>query len=59
MTREGAKHQGQAFFPLPDGSALLYSLEGTADPPAAAGTISMEVPARRRQQILLPVSAQC
>lgn len=57
MAKEGSPHKGQLFLPLPDGSAQLYSLEGLADPPASAGTISVEVGARVRKPIMLPVRA--
>lgn len=30
------KHQASLFFPIPDGSALMYRLVGTASPPALA-----------------------
>ncbi|MFO0131449.1 MAG: hypothetical protein ACK52J_02650 [bacterium] len=29
-------HRGTLFFPLPDGSALLYNLLGKSNPPTAA-----------------------
>ena len=32
---EFKEHEGSAFFPLPDGSAILYRLWGTAEAPAA------------------------
>lgn len=28
-------HEGTLFFPLPDGTALLYNLTGVATPPTA------------------------
>jgi len=28
-------HRGTLFFPLPDGSALLYNLNGKSNPPEA------------------------
>jgi hypothetical protein len=57
MSKEGSPHTGQLFLPMPDGSAQLYSLEGIADPPASAGTINVDVGARVRKPILLPVRA--
>jgi len=36
MTPQGEAHAGSVFFPLPDGSALMYTLKGTAGPPQEA-----------------------
>jgi len=55
MTKEG-KHDAQIFFPLPDGTAHLYRLEGISDPPALTGVVSVEVPARVKKPILLQVT---
>ena len=32
-------HQGSLFFPLPNGTALLYNLNGVATPPESEGQI--------------------
>jgi len=56
MTKEGAKHQGTVFFPLADGSAILYSLEGEAEPPQPADNISKAFACKNPQVVELPVS---
>ena len=40
MTTDMQKHQGSIFFPLPDGTGLLYNLQGTAEPPKHTGAIT-------------------
>ena len=40
------KHSGSVFFPLPDGTALLYSLMGTANPPKPMGKLMRDVPCK-------------
>lgn len=40
MTTDTQKHHGSVFFPLPDGTGLLYQLQGTAEPPKHTGAIS-------------------
>ena len=49
-------HKGVAFFPLPDGSAIMYTLVGTADAPDSAGTISKEFQCKVQSVIPLKVS---
>ncbi|KAF3854415.1 hypothetical protein F7725_022470 [Dissostichus mawsoni] len=46
MTADGKKHQGSVFFSFPDGTGLLYSLQGTAEPPKAEDSIEHELPAK-------------
>ncbi|XP_026000866.1 hydrocephalus-inducing protein homolog [Astatotilapia calliptera] len=55
MTTSGKKHQGSVFFAFPDGTGMLYSLQGTADPPKAEDTIMHELPAKTSHTVLLPV----
>ncbi|XP_039456431.1 hydrocephalus-inducing protein homolog [Oreochromis aureus] len=55
MTASGKKHQGSVFFAFPDGTGILYSLQGTADPPKAEDTIVHELPAKTSHAVLLPV----
>ncbi|XP_073785286.1 hydrocephalus-inducing protein homolog isoform X1 [Danio rerio] len=43
MTTDGEKHEGSVFFSFPDGSGILYILQGTAEPPKAEGTITEEI----------------
>ena len=42
-------HEATLFFPLPDGSALLYNLFGTATPPLADQTLDIAVKAKHTQ----------
>jgi len=53
-----AKHTGSIFFPLPDGTANLYKLEGMANPPAAekASPITMNVPSKKIHTVRVPVT---
>jgi hypothetical protein len=43
---EGGKHEGTVFFPLPDGSGILYKLIGVAEKPAPSGNITREIPCK-------------
>ncbi|XP_062997557.1 hydrocephalus-inducing protein homolog [Elgaria multicarinata webbii] len=56
MNSENKKDQGSIFFPLPDGTGLLYLLQGTAEPPKSAGNIMREVPCKTPYTELLPIS---
>ncbi|XP_069822484.1 hydrocephalus-inducing protein homolog isoform X3 [Dendropsophus ebraccatus] len=56
MSTEGKKHQGSVFFPLPDGTGLLYLLHGQADPPKSSGNVIREVPCKTSYTELLTVS---
>ncbi|XP_010765598.1 hydrocephalus-inducing protein homolog [Notothenia coriiceps] len=55
MTADGKKHQGSVFFSFPDGTGLLYSLQGTAEPPKAEHSIVHELPAKTHHTEVLPV----
>ncbi|XP_025115052.1 hydrocephalus-inducing protein-like isoform X4 [Pomacea canaliculata] len=55
MTTESKKHMGTLFFPLPDGTGLLFNLQGTADVPKPNGKISREVPCKTTYTELLTV----
>ncbi|KAK2918189.1 hydrocephalus-inducing protein homolog [Channa argus] len=55
MTTDGKKHLGSVFFTFPDGTGMLYYLQGTADPPKAENTIVHELPAKTQHTELLPV----
>jgi hydrocephalus-inducing protein len=48
-------HKGSLFFPLPNGTALLYRLVGTASEPDAEGEISETVTAKKADSIIIPV----
>ncbi|XP_066569678.1 hydrocephalus-inducing protein homolog [Amia ocellicauda] len=56
MTTDGKKHQGSVFIPFPDGTGMLYTLQGTSEPPKAAGTITHEVPCKISYTELLPIT---
>jgi len=47
-TEERPQHDGSVFFPLPNGTAVLYPLQGKADPPPAEGAIKVSVKAKQR-----------
>jgi len=55
MTAETQKHSGTAFFPLPDGSGILYHLQGVSEPPKQVAYISQEVPCKTPHTELLAV----
>ncbi|KAL6479129.1 hypothetical protein MHYP_G00125620 [Metynnis hypsauchen] len=55
MTTDGKKHVGSVFFSFPDGSGMLYTLQGVAEPPKTVGTISREVPCKTPYTEILPV----
>ncbi|XP_030621187.1 hydrocephalus-inducing protein homolog [Chanos chanos] len=55
MTPEGIKHVGSVFFSFPDGTGVLYTLNGTAEPPKAVSTITHEIPCKTLHTQLLPV----
>ncbi|XP_007442458.1 hydrocephalus-inducing protein homolog, partial [Python bivittatus] len=56
MNTENKKDQGSIFFPLPDGTGLLYLLQGTAEPPKSAGNIMREVPCKTSYVELFPIT---
>ncbi|XP_024138466.1 hydrocephalus-inducing protein homolog isoform X3 [Oryzias melastigma] len=56
MTTEEKKHLGSIFFSFPDGRGMLYSLQGTADPPRAEDSIVREITAKAPHTELLHVN---
>lgn len=40
-------HKGSLFFPLPDGSAILYNLVGKSNAPLPVSTVDLNVIARK------------
>eukprot|EP01022_Parablepharisma_sp_SALTPOND_P020800 TRINITY_DN386_c0_g1_i3.p1 TRINITY_DN386_c0_g1~~TRINITY_DN386_c0_g1_i3.p1 ORF type:complete len:4093 (+),score=589.86 TRINITY_DN386_c0_g1_i3:873-13151(+) len=48
-------HEASLFFPLPDGSALLYKLFGQSSPPKALSTIKETAVAKKPKFISIPV----
>ncbi|KAJ3159463.1 hypothetical protein HDU86_001781 [Geranomyces michiganensis] len=53
---DGGRHEGSVFFPLPDGTGMLYKLYGVADKPVAAGNITRDVPSKTQYTEILPVA---
>ena len=43
MSTQEKQHEGSVFFPIPDGTGLLYRLAGVAQSPLPAGTIQCQV----------------
>lgn len=54
MTTDSA-HQGTLFFPLPDGTALLFNLIGNSKAPRAVDTVVQEIKAKVAKIFILPV----
>lgn len=48
-------HHGSLFFPLPNGTALLYRLVGSSSGPDAEGEITATVTAKRAKSIVIPL----
>ena len=48
--------QGSVFFPLPDGTGLLYNLVGSADPPKQSGLVIHDIPCKTPHTEVLTVS---
>lgn len=48
-------HKGGLFFPLPNGTALLYNLIGTANEPEAEGNLTETVIAKTAKSIIVPI----
>jgi hypothetical protein len=55
MTTGDKKHGGRLFIALPDGSAELYDLVGTAAAPESSGRIDVETPAKKAATVTLKV----
>ncbi|XP_075242911.1 hydrocephalus-inducing protein-like isoform X4 [Convolutriloba macropyga] len=53
---DGKKHSGTLFFPMPDGSGLLYQLMGTADHPKPSANITREIPCKTHYTEILQVN---
>ena len=56
MTKEGAKHESTIFFPLPNGSGMLYQVAGEAAAPVSSGTVKITATAKARHVEMLDVS---
>lgn len=55
MTSDDAPHQGTLFFPLPDGSAIIYHLVGISRPPRPVDILTIDSKAKEGTVITLPV----
>jgi len=49
-------HNGSVFFPLPDGTGMLYTLQGKATAPANAETISVKTAAKKLMNFVVPIT---
>jgi hypothetical protein len=54
-TGEGGRHEGSIFFPLPDGTGILYKLIGNVDKPLVVDNITKEIPCKIPYSEILPV----
>ena len=48
-------HEGSLFFPLPNGTALLYKLKGVATEPESEGTITETLDAKKQHNFIVAV----
>jgi hydrocephalus-inducing protein len=55
MAIEGKKHFGSCFFPLPDGTGLLYTLSGISGTPKPVGRIQKDIPCKINTIELIPI----
>ncbi|WIA13448.1 hypothetical protein OEZ85_007028 [Tetradesmus obliquus] len=53
---EGQPHEGSVFFPIPDGSGLLYKLYGQSDQPTPEAVVELSLPAKTQHSQTLRVS---
>ena len=52
---ETKRHEGSVFFPLPDGTALLYNLFGTSDEPVEEDNFEKTAAAKEKMVFEFPV----
>ena len=48
-------HQGSLFFPLPNGTALLYNLNGVATAPESEGNVTETISAKKQRNFIVNV----
>ena len=48
-------HEGSLFFPLPNGTTLLYNLQGISTPPESEGTITETIMAKKQRNFIVQV----
>jgi hypothetical protein len=51
-----SRHAGSVFFPLPDGTGLLYALLGKADKPQPAPAVTARAQAKKTLHFVVPVA---
>lgn len=56
MSSAEQPHEGSAFFPIPDGSGLLYKLSGRAETPVPEGTVERALTAKAPHTEVLRVA---
>jgi hypothetical protein len=52
---DAGRHEGSVFFPIPDGSGILYKLIGLADKPLSVANISREIPCKTNYTEVLTI----
>lgn len=57
MSTPEQPHEGSVFFPIPDGSGLLYRLVGRAEAPVPEGKVELQVGLGARTHVMWRVSA--
>lgn len=55
MSAASQPHEGSIFFPIPDGTGLLYRLEGRAEKPVEEGRLDLSVPAKTSKTLHMAV----
>lgn len=48
-------HEGELFFPIPDGSAILYKLSGKSSPPQTLQTLDFTLKAKKSAFLSIPI----
>ena len=48
-------HEGSLFFPLPNGTALLYNLNGVSTVPESEGAITETIMAKKQKNFIVQV----
>lgn len=54
-SRRPSVHKGSIFLAIPDGSALLYNVNGNASPPLPAPALSLSTAAKKTLSITIPI----
>lgn len=51
--KKDVPHEGSLFFPLPNGTALLYNLRGVSTPPESEGAITQTIMAKKQHNFIV------